>query len=73
MLGAVQLVSNSYQFYEAPLLLTPPPKIDPSLHSAVNVKMNLAPSLPNGSANIILALLHIPAPPPPHVRLAHWN
>jgi hypothetical protein len=67
-LGPVQLVSDGYRFYEAPLLSSPPPKFHPSLHSVVDVKMNPAPSLPNVSPNIVLALLRVPAPPPRQVR-----
>jgi len=63
-LGPVQLISDGYRFYEAPLLSTLSRTFDPSLHSAVDVKMNTAPSLAIG-ANIVLALLHVPAPPTP--------
>ena len=42
MSGPVQLISDGYQFYEAPLLSTPPPKYNPLLHSAVDVEKNPA-------------------------------
>jgi len=63
-LGLVKLISDGYRFYEEPLLSTHSRTFGASLHSAVDVKMNTAPSLAIG-ANIVLALLHVPAPPTP--------
>ena len=59
--GSVQLMSDGYQFYEAPLLSTPLPKYDHTLHSIVDVEINPAPSLRMGT-NLVFALLHAPAP-----------
>ena len=57
MSDPVQLISDGYQFYEAPLLSTPQPKYDPLLHSAVDVEKNPAWTWPWN-----FALLHDPAP-----------
>ncbi len=61
--GPVQLLSDGYQFYEAPLLSTPPMKYYPTLHSAVEVdiEMNPAPSLSMGT-NLVFTFLHVPSP-----------
>ena len=59
--GPVQLISDGHQFYEAPLLSTPLPKYDHTLHSVVDVKTNPVPSL-GMETNLVFALLHAPAP-----------
>lgn len=44
MSRSYQLISDGNQFYEAPLLSTRPPYLEPSPHSAVNIEMHPAPA-----------------------------
>ena len=44
MSSSYQLISDGNQFYEAPLLSTRPPYLEPSPHSAVNIEMHPAPA-----------------------------
>jgi hypothetical protein len=63
--GPDQLISESNQPYEAPLLPTPPLYFEPSPPSPVNIEMNPAPTLAM-ETNVVLTLLHIPASPTPN-------